>query len=359
MLNVISTQSSTSVHSNVNKFLTCYYTNCDGILNKRHELEATIELHSPDIICVTEFIPKSLKTPLHAAELQVQGYDTFMNDPQAKRGVLVYVSNHLRATQLDMTPTVTSEESTWIEIKLKGKDKLLLGCVYRSPNSTAENNDRLLEDIRKISLGTSFSHILICGDFNLPEINWSDTSTLGGPNSLPYRFIECIRDSFLTQHVKIPTHKRGDQRANVLDLVFTNEEDMIDEITPLDPWGKSHHCGLIYKFKCYADQARPRWTLNFNKADYDEMRRIMGGYSWDDDLRDLTCDEAWEIFATRLNESMLKCIPKRKIGMKSTKPTWITKIAIEKAKNKKRAYQKYLQTRNEDDYKLCKSQKPI
>jgi hypothetical protein len=209
-----------------------------------------------------------------------------------------------------------------------------------------------LEDIRKISLGTSFSHILICGDFNLPEINWSDTRTSGGPNSLPYRFIECIRDSFVTQHVKVPTHKRGDQRANVLDLVFTNEEDMIDEITPLDPWGKSHHCGLIYKFKCYADQARPRWTLNFNKADYDEMRRIMGGYSWDDDLRDLTCDEAWEIFATRLNESMLKCIPKRKIGMKSTKPTWITKTAIEKAKNKKRAYQKYLQTRNEDDYKL-------
>ena len=29
-----------------------------------------------------------------------------------------------------------SEESAWSEMKLTGNDKLLIGCIYRSPNST-------------------------------------------------------------------------------------------------------------------------------------------------------------------------------------------------------------------------------
>jgi hypothetical protein len=31
------------------------------------------------------------------------------------------------------------EESIWVNIKLNGKDKMLVGCLYKSPSSNTEN----------------------------------------------------------------------------------------------------------------------------------------------------------------------------------------------------------------------------
>ncbi len=72
------------------------------------------------------------------------------------------------------------DESVWVEVKLKGEDKLLLGCIYRSPNSTENNNSKDREGLKKMC-ELKHSHLLICGDFNIPEINWitqtANTST--------------------------------------------------------------------------------------------------------------------------------------------------------------------------------------
>ena len=65
----------------------------------------------------------------------------------------------------------TLQESVWCSINLTGSDKLLIGCVYRSPKSNAKNNQELLDLFLKVrDLNTS--HVLIMGDFNLREINW-------------------------------------------------------------------------------------------------------------------------------------------------------------------------------------------
>jgi len=51
-------------------------------------------------------------------------------------------------------------------------------------------------------------------------------------------FLDCFRDSFLWQHVTQPTRFRGDQTANILDLIMTNEESMIDDIVKVIQLGK-------------------------------------------------------------------------------------------------------------------------
>ena len=40
------------------------------------------------------------------------------------------------------------------------------------------------------------------------------------------KFLECIQDSFFTQHVLL--HTRGD---NILDLVMSNEEGLVENLT--------------------------------------------------------------------------------------------------------------------------------
>ena len=62
--------------------------------------------------------------------------------------------------------------------------------------------------------------ILITGDFNMPDINWS---TLTGCSMISNNFCEFIFQSNLAQIVNIPTHKHG----NTLDLILTDNTENI------------------------------------------------------------------------------------------------------------------------------------
>ena len=63
------------------KFL---YTNADQFVNKRDDLLARIAGDEPDIIMITEVIPKSQKNPIAPALLEIDGYKaTFNFEPKS------------------------------------------------------------------------------------------------------------------------------------------------------------------------------------------------------------------------------------------------------------------------------------
>ena len=47
--------------------------------------------------------------------------------------------------------------------------------MYRSPNSQAENNEKMLKLIEETS---GYGKVMFIGDFNLPNIKWSDYSAV-------------------------------------------------------------------------------------------------------------------------------------------------------------------------------------
>jgi len=312
-------------------------------------LDAIVELHKPDVICVTEFAPKKSLTAVQDSELQLEGFDHFSNINCFKRGVVIYVSQRLRANPVDSNTEF--DESVWVEITLKGTDKLLIGCIYRSPNSTENNNLKLTEGLRKMC-EMKHSHLLLCGDFNLPEIDWSSETTNTSDNHIAYRFLESIRDCYLSQHVTQPTHHRGDQKANTLDLLFSNEEDMITDLTYGAPIGASHHSSLHFKFRCYAEirrNARPSFA--FNKGNYEEMKNIISRLDWKELLEDKDCAEAWEMFHCCMKEAMTKCIPRKSSKpCKTNKALWMNEEALAKVKKKSAAYKRYLETKEGKEY---------
>ena len=55
----------------------CMYANADSLINKRSELQARIESNQPDIIAVTELLPKNLGRDIQQAELEIDGFDCF------------------------------------------------------------------------------------------------------------------------------------------------------------------------------------------------------------------------------------------------------------------------------------------
>jgi endonuclease/exonuclease/phosphatase family metal-dependent hydrolase len=157
---------------------------------------------------------------------------------------------------------------------LKGSDELLVGCIYKSPNSDKENLSLLNKMIIKASQMKQFSHLLIMGDFNYPKLDWTNWNRNGDKEG--DAFMESIRDSFLYQHVEGYTRTRENSEPKIIDLIFTNEDDMVDRIVHESPLGRSDHCALLFKFNCYYEikgNAIQRW--NFYKGDYTEMAKKM------------------------------------------------------------------------------------
>ena len=83
-------------------------------------------------------------------------------------------------------------------------EQLAIGCFYRSPNSSSENNKQSNELM--INLGRRYKKLLLVGDFNYPHINWIMWSVgTNNINNKESQFIETNRDSFLEQIIEQPT----------------------------------------------------------------------------------------------------------------------------------------------------------
>ena len=141
------------------------------------------------IIVVVEVNNKTQNETTELCELQIKGYDIFYFNltPKDGRGVLVYAK-----TELEATPVIFHEkfhESVWISIPVGSgsKEKMLIGCVHRSPNSFEVNNDNLLRLIDDAN-NTPFCSVLILGDFNFRHIDWELQQTSTGGSCATSRF---------------------------------------------------------------------------------------------------------------------------------------------------------------------------
>lgn len=90
-----------------------------------------------------------------------------------------------------------------------------LGVFYRPPNDELKP----LEELQLALQSLSTPEIVLVGDFNLSEFDWINNTPLNR-SDLYVRFTEIIHENFLSQVV--------DQPTNILDLVLTSNEDIID-----------------------------------------------------------------------------------------------------------------------------------
>ena len=151
--------------------------------------------------------------------------------------------------------TCDFNESVWCQISLKNNDKLEVGCVYRSPNSTPRNDQDLFSSL-EITKTSNYSHLLITGDFNCKEIDWKQQTTNVNENHVASLLLECIRDCYLYQHITEPTRFRTGETPSVLDLVLTNEDHMVTNINYMPGLGKNDHLQLSFVFDWYVEVNR-------------------------------------------------------------------------------------------------------
>jgi hypothetical protein len=206
--------------------------------------------------------------------------------------------------------------------------------------------------LRTASLRKDFSHLLIMGDFNYPKIDWISWTTTGDKEG--ESFIEVIRDCYLYQHVLKNTRARIDCEPSALDLIFTNDEEMIEDISYDEPLGHSDHGVLDFTFRCYfsiKDNPIPRW--NFHKGDYTKMSEEMK-CDWDDILSGMNVNDMNDTFLEIFNRAKHKCIPqvnsRAKAKAKRHNYLPLDEKSIRKIKKKHRCWQRYMETRDGKKY---------
>lgn len=180
------------------------------------------------------------------------------------------------------------------------------------------------------------------GDFNYRTINWTNWISEAPPGHISHEFIECIRDSFLHQHVQNDTRFRGSVCPSNLDLVFSNDELLTEDLS------------LTFNLLCdINEKINPTYESNsylYHKGDYESMKRHLNSLNWDLEFNEKTLEEKWETFKSSLQHCVENFIPKKYVGnMKNKtklKPVWMTKEAIKSVKMKHRAWSKYMRTRD-------------
>ena len=272
----------------------------------------------------------------------------------ADRGIQLYVKDCIPITQLHLQSNF--REYIAIKIRLRNNDSLIICNIYRSPNSTPENNDELLCLIDELaSLNSTYTILL--GDYNLPNIDWNNPTRQGNLSNFANNFLEKLSDLYLSQLVSEPTRKRGDNIPSLLDLVITNSSPSIDAITHLSPLGLSDHCLLSFTFRCYLDYTDYCTKQYYmNKANWDRMRIYLEAIDWKSELDQKDTDTMWSIFETKMQFAQNTYIPNKIVNKASRK--WALPIdkKLKKMINKKhRIWTRYMETRQPDGLREYKN----
>ena len=303
------------------------FTNADQLTtSKMTELKKKIESEKPLIIAVCEVKPKVSKE-LDEMDYEIPGYTMHpMNlDKNIGRGIAVYTHSSLNKSTIQIDSDLSFEEVCLLELRLRGGDILLFGCCYRSPTKTAssdENNNKLNRLLKCISK-KKYSHRCLVGDFNFRKINWSTWTTPCNEDSAEMSFIEAVRDSFFHQHIEQSTRSRGADEPSVLDLIFTDEQMQISDISHLAPLGKSDHSVITFNFHCYLDFTKPKDRYIYSKGDYDAMRSQIRNTEWNvmylETGETMSVEELWKVLTTKITELRNLYVPKVSV---SGNPSW-------------------------------------
>ena len=332
------------------------YTNADQLVNKLDDLLLIIAQESPELIAITEVIPKAQVHPLGKATLSIPGYELFTNfDPEQpiverKRGVAIYVTSSLEVSEFEVH--CREIEHIWLKVTLGHNESLLVGCVYRSPSSDLRNSTNELCQTFRMVTGLAPPRLVVMGDFNYRDIDWNNWHVPSANiiNKPQTDFITTLQECFLHQHVTEPTRHRPNQAPSLLDLIISNEEDLISNLQYQPGLWKSDHLCLLFNINCCPVHQPRKITLpNYDRGNYVKMNQELIAVEWEKELSSKDFSEAWQHFSNYCDNLMKANIPQHRPSTKK-KNIYMNSEAMKSRKVKQEHWYNYINTPSELNY---------
>ena len=323
-------QSSDSCSGPVTDCLKCLCLNARSILPKRLDLAAYLVSFQYDIIAVTEsFLDDSIDPSLVVPPSYV-GYRLDRN--RHGGGILVLVRDCL--TVIRRSDLESDCELLWLEL-FTHIGPVLFGTFYRSPNSDVSSLNLLNSSLLSIH---SRHCIVLCGDFNLPHINWS---TIYPTVSSPCATLLCtlVNDNYLTQLVNFPTREN-----NILDLIFVNSTNIVSGVQSVDNLPGTDHEAIQFTLIVAPPKQIhcSRFLYNYKKADLALFHEVLSRIPWHC-IPSGDIDESWSMWKDLFFCAADSAIPKVR-WKKSKVKHWFSHDTIHLIKMKRRLYNRLIKS---------------
>ena len=268
------------------------------------------------IIALTE---SHLKSPILDAEVQIPGYQLYRTDRQDninKGGVITYVMDYY-ASGLKVLTSGCNGVVEWTCLHIPMIEAVFIN-VYRPPTCGEAFFKDAMENISSAidQLDGPMPTVIMCGDFNMPFINWESCSIVGSTREMQRQaevLLEFKSTYCLHQIVTEPTRAN-----NILDLLLTNNPDIIWKVEIDDTVLSDHRLlrartrlpnPVHQKVNCPKLQGLA--SLNFfdRKVDWDHLNEELMKIDWDRKFENLDVSEMLTIFIESLYEECTKHVP--------------------------------------------------
>ena len=255
---------------------------------------------------------------------------------------MIYVRNDIQSYEAGFEIYCNYPEVVGCFIAPSTRTRILFVCIYRPESISELDRSNLCQLLRGIP-DVECTDVVLCGDFNLPQVDWANFSW---PPNVDW-LMDALLQTNLTQHVHVPTRK-----GNVLDLVFTKDDTSAADVQTETPLGKSDHDVVTFSLLCREKQNREKTFAQpcFKKANFAGMKAWLA-----EELRDLTWDgisvsEMWDNIEAMLKEGIAKFVPHRVPRKRNQKPVWADAYAMRALRLQKNSHREYQRKRTVQSY---------
>jgi len=239
------------------------------------------------------------------------------------------------------------------EVKTERSGKLALALCYRPPDfDRAQFNAHLEETL--FSISADFATLLVFGDFNLPDIDWTHPEHAHGTD---VDFINLFASYAFIQRNSVPSNIH----MHMLDLIFCNQDNLVKNVMKVDCCFHTDHTILSFDLALIMNEkpSFKRTVYNYKRGNYDNLCMMLNNSLLLDAISSaINIDAMWECWYNALLAVLDQCIPKITIKC-SNDPAWFDgemrhmtnkkKTAWKRAKksNTATAWAKFRAVRNE------------
>ncbi len=203
-----------------------------------------------------------------------------------------------------------------------------------------------MSDLRSLAdnLFPSYDKIIIAGDFNLPNISWTDSNhtSIG---TLGQNFCDILDDYFMAQLCLIPTRE-----SNILDLLITNQPEQVSILDICDPTElgmKTDHKVTRFTFSKASNtiMSNKRLVYDYKSGNFDDLRKRL----IDMDIcslmtingTDSSIDDDWSIWKNGVLTAVHEFIPTKHVNPRRS-PPWISPTILHQIREKVITRKRYL-----------------
>ena len=314
-------------------------------MNKIQEIQVAAEMYNAKIVICTE---TKLSRDISNAEIHLRNFQVFRQDRENGKsggGSCIFVHDTITA---EILSNFVAPDSLGISVKIN-KLAIKMFCIYRSQNLSANESSKLLNSIKSIKQNST-EELQIYGDFNLPSVKWESgivncpAHTTNKFFTVQIEFLEALLEKGLSPLVADGTITRrrlvdGTLQESLLDQVLVSNQNTVESVETLSPFGKSDHIPLLVTYKIknnvtYFKKEKEIWS-KFSSA---KITQLGSGIDFDYSSEELSSNQMWEELSTKLS-SISEHVPKTKLkysqnGDIISKPPWDNSSLKRKRKQK-------------------------